>query len=110
MHPFEEALRSFRGIAAGLLPEVGLIVGASAVVRLHIDRSLIGLDVRAGRQLAAHHPDYRHQHLSDGHHPAAHRGPADKSRIFKPSRTTWRRSTAGGELRFPPAVNQFRLG
>ena len=53
------------------------MVGAAAVMRLHIDRSFIRLDVGAGQQLAAHRSGHRHQHLSDGHHPAAHRGPAD---------------------------------
>ena len=53
------------------------MVRAASVVRLHIDRSFIRLDVGAGKQLVPHRSGYRHQHLSDGHHPAAHRGPAD---------------------------------
>ena len=61
---------------SSVLPEVRLMVAAAAVMHLHIDRSFIGLDIRAGQQLAAHRSDDRHQHLSDGHHPAAHRGPA----------------------------------
>jgi len=35
------------------------------------------LDVGAGKQLVPHRSSYRHQHLSDGHHPTAHRSPAD---------------------------------
>ena len=53
------------------------MVGTAAVVHLHIDRGFIGLDVGAGKQLATHGFNYRHQHFSDGHHPAAHGGPAD---------------------------------
>jgi len=53
------------------------MVAAAAVMRLHIDGSFIGLDICAAQQLASHRSRYRHQHLSDGHHPTAHRGPAD---------------------------------
>src|SRR5208283_3311571 len=60
-----------------VLPEVSLMVCAASVVRLNIDRSFIRLDVGAGKQLVAHRPGYRHQHLSNGHHPTAHRSPAD---------------------------------
>ena len=62
---------------SSVLPEIRLMVGTAAVVRLHIHRSFIGLDIGAGQQLAAHRSNHRHQHFSDGHHPAAHRGPAD---------------------------------
>ena len=60
-----------------VLPEVSLMVCAASVVCLYIDRSFIRLDVGAGKQLVPHRSGYRHQHLSDGHHPAAHRSPAD---------------------------------
>ena len=60
-----------------ILPQVALMICAAAVVHLHVDRGFIGLDVGAGKQLAPHRPGYRHQHLADGHHPAAHRGPAN---------------------------------
>src|ERR1035438_6908981 len=60
-----------------VLPEVGLMVLTTLVVRLHIDRCLVGLDVTAGQQLPAHGPDHRGEHLADRHHPAAHRGPRD---------------------------------
>ena len=36
-----------------VLPEISLMVCAASVVRLHIDRSFIRLDVGAGKQLAS---------------------------------------------------------
>src|SRR5450756_2998431 len=54
-----------------------MMIGAAAVMRLHIDGSFIRLDVAAGKELALHRFGHGHQHHSDGHHPAAHRGPAD---------------------------------
>ena len=60
-----------------VLPEVGLMVLTTLVVRLHIDRGFVGLEVTTGQQLPAHGPDHRGEHLADRHHPAAHRGPRD---------------------------------
>ena len=60
-----------------VLPEVSLMIGAASVVCLYIDRSFIRLDIGTGKQLVPHRSDYRHQHLPDGHHPTAHRSPAD---------------------------------
>ena len=53
------------------------MVLAAAIMHLHIDRRLIGLDVTSGEQLSAHRSHNRRQHLTYRHHPAAHRGPAD---------------------------------
>src|SRR5215470_19031237 len=47
------------------------------IMRLHIYRRLVGLDVTTGQQLLAHGVHYWLQHLADSHYPAAHRRPAD---------------------------------
>ena len=43
-----------------VLPEISLMVCAAAVVRLHVDRGFIRLDVVAGKQLALHRFGHRH--------------------------------------------------
>src|SRR6202522_451607 len=50
---------------------------APLIMRLHIHRRLIGLDVTTGQQLLAHGAYYWLEHLADSHYPAAHRRPAD---------------------------------
>src|ERR1035441_1159745 len=55
-----------------VLPQIGLMICAPAIVSLHIDWSFIRLDVASRKQLTLHRSNHRHQHLSDGHHPAAH--------------------------------------
>src|SRR5450759_1674915 len=53
------------------------MIRAAAIVCLHIDGCLIRLDVAPRKQLALDRSNHGHQHLSDGHHPAAHGGAAD---------------------------------
>src|ERR1035437_5002303 len=60
-----------------VLPQIGLMICAPAIVSLRIDWSFIRLDVASRKQLTLHRSNHRHQHLSDGHHPAAHGGAAD---------------------------------
>src|ERR1700686_130283 len=50
---------------------------AALIMRLHIHRRLIGLDVTTGQQLLAHGAHHWLEHLADSHYPAAHRRPAD---------------------------------
>src|ERR1700723_2546045 len=50
---------------------------AALIMRLHIHRRLIGLDVTTGQQLLAHGAYYWLEHLAASHYPAAHRRPAD---------------------------------
>src|SRR5260370_5905177 len=50
---------------------------AALIMRLHIHRRLIGLDVTTGQQLLAHGAHHWLEHLADSHYPAAHRPPAD---------------------------------
>src|SRR5580700_3062704 len=50
---------------------------AALIMRLHIHRRLVGLDVTTGQQLLAHGAHHWLQHLADSHYPAAHRRPAD---------------------------------
>src|SRR5712691_10764386 len=50
---------------------------AALIMRLHIHRRLVGLDVTTGQQLFAHGAHHWLQHLADSHYPAAHRRPAD---------------------------------
>jgi len=54
-----------------------LVILAATIMRLHVDRCFIGLDVAARKQLAPHRAHHRRQHFSDRHDPAAHRGAAD---------------------------------
>src|ERR1035441_1773985 len=57
-------------------------------MHLHIDRCFIGLDVASGEQFAPHRSHHRRQHLTDRHHPAAHRSPADVDAGVDISRAT----------------------
>src|SRR5450631_3046159 len=66
-----------RSARCAVLPQITLMILAAAVMHLHIDGRLIGLDVTSGEQLAPHRSHHRRQHLTDRHHPAANRGPAD---------------------------------
>src|SRR5580692_5361604 len=50
---------------------------AALIMRLHIHRRLVSLDVTTSQQLLAHGAHHWHEHLADGHYPAAHRPPAD---------------------------------
>ena len=88
LEPFQESLRSRPSPAhlklehhaasgAAILPEISLMIFASPVVRLHIHRCFIRLNVSAPQQFHAHHSNERNQQLSDRHHPAVERGPAD---------------------------------
>src|ERR1700733_2651451 len=53
------------------------MISAALIMRLHIHRRLVGLDVTTGEQLLAHGADHGLEHLVDSHYPAAHRRPAD---------------------------------
>src|ERR1035438_7365244 len=50
---------------------------AALIMRLHIHRRLVSLDVTTSQQLLAHGAYHWHEHLADGHYPAAHSPPAD---------------------------------
>src|SRR5664280_1919728 len=70
-------LEDRRTTRRSVLPQVALMICAPAIVGLHIDGCLIRLDVAPRKQLALDRSNHGYQHLSDGHHPAAHGGAAD---------------------------------
>src|ERR1039458_10460932 len=70
-------LEDRRATRRSVLPQVSLMIGAPAIVCLHLDGGLIRLDVAPRKQLALDCSNHGHQHLSAGHHPAAHGGAAD---------------------------------
>src|ERR1700686_2234614 len=50
---------------------------AALIMRLHIHRRLVGLDVTTGQQLLAHGAYHWLEQFADSHYTAAHRRPAD---------------------------------
>ena len=57
-----------------VLPEVGSMVLAFLVRRLHSDKCFVCLDVAAGKQIAFHHLYNRNQQLAHTQHPIVDRG------------------------------------
>src|SRR5580658_6136573 len=53
------------------------MIFTALILRLHIHRRLVSLDVTTSQQLLAHGAHHWHEHLADSHYPAAHRPPAD---------------------------------
>jgi hypothetical protein len=62
---------------ATVLPEIRLVVLSSALVRLHIDRGFIRLNVTSADQLSSHRGDHRDQKLANFQNPAVQRRAAD---------------------------------
>src|SRR4030088_1608283 len=62
---------------ATVLPEVRLVVLASALACLHIDWGFIGLNITSADQFSPHRRDYRDQQLADFENPVVQRCAAD---------------------------------